>query len=93
MLLISYDFASDKTRSKFSKFLEKFGRRIQYSVFEIYNSERVLTNILSEVELRYKKRFKNADSIVIFPICEGCKKKIIRYGYSKNEESEILIFK
>lgn len=93
MLLVAYDFAGNKVRSKFSKFLEKFGRRIQYSVFEIRNSPRVLTNILKEVELVYKKTFKNTDSILIFPLCEGCKKKAIRYGYAVNEEREVLIFK
>lgn len=93
MLLVSYDFTNDRTRTKFSKFLKKFGRRIQYSVFEIRNSPRVLTNILKEIELVYKKQFTNSDSIVIFPVCIGCQKKIIRYGYSSNEEQDVLVFK
>jgi CRISPR-associated protein Cas2 len=93
MLLISYDFANDKTRTKFAKFLKKFGRRIQYSVFEIKNSPRVLTNILKEIELVYKKKFTNSDSIVIFPICLSCQRKVIRYGYSANEEKDVLVFK
>jgi CRISPR-associated protein Cas2 len=93
MLLVSYDFTNNKTRTKFSKFLKKFGRRIQYSVFEIRNSNRVLTNILQEIELVYKKQFENTDSIVIFPVCIACQKKIVRYGYAKNEESDVLVFK
>lgn len=93
MLFVSYDFTDDRTRSKFSKFLEKFGRRVQYSVFKIENSPRALTNILEEVELVYKKKFSNSDSILIFPVCETCKKKAIRYGYAANEDSEVLIFK
>lgn len=93
MLLISYDFADNKIRTKFSKYLSKYGRRIQYSVFEIKNSPRVLTNILKEIELEYSKKFKNTDSILIFYICEQCNKKIKRYGYSVNEEKEVLFFK
>jgi CRISPR-associated protein Cas2 len=93
MLLISYDFSNDKIRSVFSKFLEKFGRRIQYSVFEIKNSHRVLTNILKEIELRYKKKFKSTDSVLIFSVCEGCRKKIVRYGYAENEETDVIIFR
>ena len=93
MLLVAYYFTNTKVRSKFSKFLKKFGRRIQYSVFEIRNSPRVLTNILKEIELVYKMKFKKTDSVLIFPVCEGCKKKVIRYGYAANEESEVLIFK
>lgn len=92
MFIISYDFSNDKTRAKFSKFIKKFGHKIQYSVYEIRNSQRVLQNILSEIELVYKKTFDGADSILIFQICEGDKRKIKRYGYAENEEKEVIIF-
>ncbi|MEK9165953.1 MAG: CRISPR-associated endonuclease Cas2 [Patescibacteria group bacterium] len=92
MLLVSYDITSNKTRSQFSKFLKKFGRRIQYSVFELKNSQRILQNILKEVEYKYKNRFANTDSVIIFNICNGCKKKISRCGYAANEEKEVVFF-
>ncbi len=92
MLVISYDFSNDKTRARFSKFLKKFGRKIQYSVYEIHNSDRVLHNILKEIELHYQKSFENSDSILIFSVCEGCKKKVARFGYAKNEEKEVVVF-
>lgn len=92
MFIIAYDFANDKIRTKFSKFIQRFGRKIQYSVYEIKNSQRILQNILSEIELVYKKKFEGTDSILIFQICEGDKKKIRRYGYAENEEKEVLIF-
>lgn len=92
MILLSYDISNDKVRTKFAKFLNRFGRRIQYSVYEIRNSQRVLQNVLSEIELKYKKHFTGADSVVIFQICEADKKKVRRYGYAKNEESEVVIF-
>ncbi len=93
MLVVSYDFEESGPRTKFSKFLKKFGRKMQYSVFEIKNSQRVLKNILSEVELKYKKQFTGSDSIVIIPICEACEKKMVRYGYAKNEEEDVIVFK
>lgn len=92
MILVSYDITSDKIRTKFSKFLDKFGRRLQYSVYEIRNSQRVLQNILHEIELVYRKKFTGADSIVVFQICEADKKKIKRYGFVKNEELEVVVF-
>jgi len=92
MLILSYDFSNDRARTKFSKFLDKFGRRFQYSVYEIHNSPRVLQNIKTEIELNYKKHFTGADSIVIFQICEGDKKRVARYGYAKNEDKEVVIF-
>lgn len=92
MLIISYDFEEDKIRTKFSRFLEGYGRRIQYSVFEIRNSDRVLQNILTEINVKYQKTFSGADSIIIFQVCEGCKKKVLRYGYAQYEEKELLFF-
>jgi len=92
MFLISYDFTDDKKRTKFSKFLKKFGRKIQYSVYEIRNSPRVLQNILIEIELKYRKHFCKTDSIIILWLCESCIKKVKRYGYAENEEKEIVIF-
>lgn len=92
MFIVSYDFQNDKTRNEFCKFLRKYGRRIQYSVFEIRHSQRVLGNIIKEIDMRYRLGFTKTDSIVIFSICDGCKKKIRRYGYAENEEKEILFF-
>lgn len=92
MFIISYDFQNDKRRNDFSKFLKKYGRRIQYSVFEIKNSQRVLKNIVKEIDIKYAPYFTKTDSIVILNICDGCKKKIHRYGYAANEEKEVLFF-
>jgi len=41
MIMLSYDISNNKVRTKFSKFLKRFGRRVQCSVFEINNSQRV----------------------------------------------------
>jgi CRISPR-associated protein Cas2 len=68
MLLISYDIASDKVRTKFAKYIRKFGRRVQYSVYEIHNSERVIDNIIVEIEANYEPLFSKSDSIMIIPI-------------------------
>ncbi len=92
MYIVSYDIESNRRRTKFSKFLKKFGRRIQYSIFEIRNSSRVLKNIMTEVEMVYEPHFTNSDSILIMQLCEGCKGKVKRYGYAANEEEEVVIF-
>ena len=91
MLIVSYDFEHDKIRARFARFLERYGTRIQYSVFQVRDSERVLQNILTEVEYKYRKEFTGADSIIIFHICEGCVKRIRRYGYAKHDDEEVII--
>jgi CRISPR-associated protein Cas2 len=93
MLLVTYDFSNDKQRTKFAKFLQKHGRRLQYSVFEIRNSRRVLNIILQEIELKFKKHFSWSDSILIFPISEVDESKTIRYGWATHEDEEVIIFK
>ena len=66
MLIISYDISDDKIRGRFSKFLGKFGYRLQYSVFQIRNSERMLNNIISEIEGNFAKNFTQTDSVIVF---------------------------
>lgn len=90
MLIVSYDISNTKLRSKFSKFLEKYGRRLQYSVFEIKNSDRILNIILVEIEKTFAMKFAMTDSVLIFSLCEWCKKKIHRYGYAVHEEEELV---
>jgi CRISPR-associated protein Cas2 len=70
MLIVSYDISNNKTRFRFSKFLEKYGRRLQYSVFELKNSSRILSIVLLEIEKKFQKKFENSDSILIFSLCE-----------------------
>lgn len=89
MILISYDISDDKLRTQFSNYLKKFGNRLQYSVFEIDNSPKILHNIEVEIQNRFEKRFSQADSIYIFRLSDSC--KITRYGYAKNEESDLLM--
>jgi CRISPR-associated protein Cas2 len=90
MLLVVYDISCDKLRTQFSKFLKKFGRRLQYSVFEIKNSKRIISNIETEIKVNYEDRFGQSDSVLIFNIPD--KSNIMRFGYPVNEETDLLLF-
>ncbi len=89
MILISYDISNNKLRTKFSKFIIKYGVRKQYSVFEITNSKRMLNNIMCEIKNKFENKFEQSDSVIIIETSENC--KITRFGYEKNEESDIII--
>ena len=65
MILLSYDISDNKLRTHFSKFLEKYGHRIQYSVFEIDNSPKILDNVILKIRNRFEKRFSESDSIYL----------------------------
>lgn len=89
MVIISYDISDDKLRTKFSKYLSRFGHRLQYSVFEIDNSTRILNNIITDLKNKYEREFSQSDSVIIFKMSSSC--EIIRYGYAKNDEKDFII--
>ncbi len=88
-MIITYDISEDKLRTQFSHFLEKYGRRLQYSVFEVKNSNRLLNIICSEIENYFGKKFSERDSVYIFVLSEWC--KTIKYGYAQNDDNELII--
>ena len=89
MLIVTYDISNDKVRAKFSKFLSKFGYRLQYSVFEIKNSKRVLNVIEAEIQSGFEKKFSQNDSVLIFNLSKQC--KVTKYGYAKNDDEDLLV--
>jgi CRISPR-associated protein Cas2 len=88
MLIVSYDIADTKLRTKFSKYLSKFGFRLQFSVFQIKHSNTLLNNIIIKIDSVFGKEFKESDSVIIFHLSKQCKK--YSFGYAKNDESEVL---
>ncbi len=89
MLMVSYDISDNKLRTRFSKFLSKFGHRLQYSIFEIKNSKRILENIQVEIKSDFEKEFCQTDSIMIFQMSKQC--KITKYGYAKNDDEDLIM--
>lgn len=90
MLLVTYDITDDKLRGKFADFLSKYGERVQFSVFKIRNSQRVLNNISVEIDKKFKKKFSDTDSVYIFMICEACKQKVLKFGNAVYEDKEVV---
>ena len=89
MIIISYDIANDKKRARFNRYIKKFGHMMQYSVYEIDNSPRILNNIISDINNKWKKTFDQTDSVYIFKLSSSC--ETIKFGYACNEDSDLLI--
>lgn len=83
------DISNDKLRARFSKYLSRFGHRLQYSVFEIDNSPRIVDNIVNDLKNKYEKSFGQEDSVIIFKLSSSC--EVLRFGYAKNDEKDFLI--
>lgn len=88
MIIVAYDITSNKTRSQFSKFLEKYGIRVQFSVYEIENSPRVLNIVKTAVEMRFKQKFEQSDSVYLFTTD---KSSTIKYGSASLLDNDLII--
>lgn len=89
MYLIMYDIESDRTRGQFARLLSKYGRRLQYSVFQIENSPRILANLKIDIVNELDKRFGQGDSVLIYSVPDdACAAK---FGYPVNEETDLVI--
>lgn len=90
-LFISYDFTNDKVRSQFSKFLTKYGRRIQYSVYEITNSQRYSDKVMAEINSKYRPMFSATDSIWVWEMTDNdAENRIHKYGYAEDENRNVV---
>lgn len=72
--VIAYDIKEDKIRSKIAKLLEKYGIRVNNSVFECMFTNAQYAKIHLQIELLINK---HEDSIVYYPICVNCFTKIV----------------
>ena len=76
-VLISYDIAKDKTRTRLAKKLLDFGPRVQKSVFEadINTAEmQKLIKLLAKVDLGKE------DSVRLYRLCAECQKNVQIWG-------------
>lgn len=88
MLIVSYDIEDNKLRSRFSRQLTKSGAiRLQYSVYEVNNTKRVVDNLKLMVEKDFAPKFGGGDSVVIFDIGNA---GIIKYGNAIHRDKDVV---
>ena len=90
MLIVSYDISDDRLRTKFSKMLTKYGAiRLQYSVYEVNNTDRVINNLIVAIEETFAKKFDGSDSVIIFDVSSV---KLKKYGNAIHRDNDIVYF-
>lgn len=77
---IVYDFVKDSRRTKFSKILEKYGIRIQYSVFEFFLTKARSIELFTKLREKKFLEDKKGEAIMILPISKDYVEKIQRFG-------------
>ena len=88
VIIVTYDISKNKTRTQFSKFLEKYGVRVQFSVYEIQNSKRVLGIVQNAIKMKFSKKFESGDSIYVFTANHN---DTVRYGSAALLDNDLII--
>lgn len=78
--VVSYDIVDDKRRRHVAKYLESYGVRVQYSVFETELSEDQLKAMIKGLKSKIKK---SEDTIRIYAIPKDFREKIVTLGTDK----------
>ena len=89
MIIVSYDITDDKMRTNFSKMLKKNGAiRLQFSVYEISNTKRIVDNLIAKIEA-YTKHVSADDSVILFDVDTD---KLTKYGNAIHRDKPIVYF-
>ena len=87
MLVISYDISDTKLRARFAKMLTKNGAiRLQYSVYEVNNTNRVLENLMLKID-QFATKFNGGDSVIVFDVSDV---KLKKYGNAIHRDVDIV---
>ncbi|MGJ8455808.1 CRISPR-associated endonuclease Cas2 [Pseudothermotoga sp. U03pept] len=88
--VVSYDVVDDKRRNHLSDYLESYGIRVQYSVFEVELNESQLNQMIKGIKKRIKT---DEDTVRIYPIAKDLRNSIITIGMDKGHyyEGNIII--
>jgi CRISPR-associated protein Cas2 len=81
--LITYDIANNKRRTKLSTLLDKYGVRVNYSVYECILNQTKLDKLLYEIELQ-KLINKKYDSLRFYNIHQNALAKSFEVANAPN---------
>ncbi|HLE13289.1 MAG TPA: CRISPR-associated endonuclease Cas2 [Anaerolineales bacterium] len=86
--VVAYDIPSDKRRTKVHKVLSGFGQWTQYSLFELFLSDKELVLLQSRLERLLNQE---KDSVRFYPLCESCLKKVETVGSPPPKEPQVFV--
>ncbi len=81
--LISYDIADPKRLRNVARIMERYGTRVQKSVFECWLAEQDRLRLLQALEPILKAP---PDTVRFYPLCADCRKKAYEKTNTKIEE-------
>lgn len=88
MIIVSYDIKNNKIRTKFAKMLRSQGAiRLQFSVYEVNNTQRIIDNIKLQIVDKFSKLFTGADRVMIF---NASKESVEKFGNAIHRDADVV---
>jgi len=75
--IVCYDIPENKRRTRLSRCLDAYGRRVQLSVYEMLMDESLLDRMIADVSLFLDI---DEDLFTIYPLCKNCMRGVRRIG-------------
>ncbi len=90
LILIAYDISDVKRRNRLADLLERYGRRVQLSVFECDLNPLQVQELLPLMKSIIKSR---ADRVQIYYLCLACQQRFEMYGQgSLTHHEEVYVY-
>ncbi len=84
-LLVSYDICNSKRLQRVAKLMERYGSRVQYSVFECMLTQKQQDDLKVKLNKIIKPK---EDSIRIYRLCQDCRYEIAIMGIGEISQDE-----
>jgi CRISPR-associated endonuclease Cas2 len=91
--MILYDISQPKLLQKLSRFLKRYGVRVQYSVFIVATDDERSRVVLKTLNLFYKPKLHYKDSIIILPLNDKSYESTLSLGCSTMPNFQARIIK
>jgi len=88
LYLVSYDISDNRTRARLAHLLEGYGQRVQYSVFELWLTEKEL----DKLRPRLADAVEAEGTVRLYSLCAACRERVQVWGEGeRTEELGLLI--
>ncbi len=86
--LVTYDISEDSIRNKLIKFLNEYGKRVQFSCFEIEIGKSQLADLIEKIEDLINKE---TDKVFFFPISKYATPFVRKLGKNIDEDNPNVV--
>ncbi len=89
LFVIAYDIPDDKRRLRVARLLERYGERVQYSVFEMYLTVAEWQQLQTQLRARLNLE---EDGVRVYRLCRGCARRREQWGVGPRVEAPAVVW-